>query len=266
MLSAYARTNFLSILGLQTLTIASSPSLGRMIRRLAMHSPLSEGDQKALENLSTKESFFEPSSFVIREGDRPADLFILVSGFCIRHKISKDGYRQIVGVSIPGDIINIHNLLLDESDYNVQMLARSVFLTVSSMDVRSLLESRPAVGAALLSVILIESSIYREWLLNNGRRDSRTRIGHLLCELSVRLDSGIDSGTAYDLPMTQEQLGDAVGITAVHVNRSLKSLARDGLIEQIGRRVVFPDWSRLKDEVGFNARYLHARRPPRGTS
>ncbi|WP_416366544.1 Crp/Fnr family transcriptional regulator [Sphingomonas aurantiaca] len=87
-------------------------------------------------------------------------------------------------------------------------------------------------------------------------------MGHLLCELAVRLEvSGIGSGQAYDLPMTQEQLGDAVGITAVHVNRSLKSLARDGLINQVGRRISFPNWNRLKDAVGFNARYLYVRPP-----
>jgi CRP-like cAMP-binding protein len=105
---------------------------------------------------------------------------------------------------------------------------------------------------------MVEASIYREWLLNNGRRDARARIAHLLCELVVRSDAlGINLGGNYNLPMTQEQIGDAVGLTAVHVNRTLKSLSNDGLITLTGRGISFPDWDRLKDEAGFNSRYLH---------
>lgn len=238
-----------------------------MLDRLLVHSPIPDEDHRSLESLPIDERLFEPGSFIIREGDFPREILILMSGFCIRHKISKDGYRQIVGVNIPGDIINLQNLCLDESDHNVQMLTRSIVAAVLKDKVRILLNSRVAIGAAFLAASLVESSIYREWILNNGRRDSRTRIGHLLCELAVRLEvGGMGSGQAYDLPMTQEQLGDAVGITAVHVNRSLKALARDGLINQVGRRISFPNWNRLKDEVGFNARYLYVRPPSQWSS
>ena len=237
-------------------------ALQHALDRLLIHSPIPDEDRKTLESLPVEERLFEPGSFIIREGDFPRELLILKSGFCIRHKISKDGYRQIVGVNIAGDIVNLHNLCLDESDHNVQMLTRSIVAAVSKDEVLFLLHRRGAIGAAFFAASLVDSSIYREWILNNGRRDSRTRIGHLLCELAVRLEvSGIGSGQAYDLPMTQEQLGDAVGITAVHVNRSLKSLARDGLINQVGRRISFPNWNRLKDAVGFNARYLYVRPP-----
>ena len=245
------------------MTIITPKALHRTLERLLAHSQIPDEDRKNLENLAIDERLFDPGSFIIREGDFPREIFILISGFCIRHKISKDGYRQIVGINIAGDIINLHNLGLDESDHNVQMLTRSVVAAVPKDEMRCLLyNGGGAIGAALLSASLIESSIYREWILNNGRRDSRTRIGHLLCELSVRLElSGMGSGQAYDLPMTQEQLGDALGITAVHVNRSLKFLARDGLIKQVGRRISFPNWNKLKDEMGFNARYLYVRPP-----
>lgn len=130
-------------------------------------------------------------------------------------------------------------------------------------EVLSLANQRFALGSAFIRTSLIEASIYREWILNNGRRDARTRISHLLCELAVRLDvSGIAPGQAYDLPMSHEQLRDTVSMTPVQVNRSLKSLALDGLIEQSGRRIGFPNWNRFKDEAGFNDRYLHDRRRP----
>ncbi len=234
--------------------------LASMADLLSLHSALFDADRIALNNLAKIERSFEPGSFIIREGDHPTELLVLTSGLCIIHKISTDGYRQIVSIKLSEDIININNIYLDISDYNVQSLTRCTVVAVPKNEMRSLATQRVALGTALIRASLIEASIYREWILNNGRRDARTRIGHLLCELAVRLDvSGTASGQAYDLPMSQEQLGDAVSITPVHVNRSLKSLVHDGLIEQSGRRIVFPDWNRLKDEAGFNERYLHGR-------
>ena len=232
-----------------------------MVDRLAVHSTLSDVDRTALNNLANTKRSYEPGSFIIREGDYPSQLLILVSGFCILHKISKDGYRQIVGIKIADEFINLNNFYLEIADHNVQSLTRCTVVAVPANVMRALAKQRVALGTAFIRASLIEASIYREWILNNGRRDARTRIGHLLCELAVRLDvSGAASGQGYDLPMSQEQLGDAVSITPVHVNRSLKSLVHDGLIEQSGRRIGFPDWNRLKDEVGFNERYLHDRR------
>jgi CRP-like cAMP-binding protein len=114
------------------------------------------------------------------------------------------------------------------------------------------------VGHAILVKILVEASIFREWVLNVGRRDSMTRVAHLLCELGVRLDAeGLAENYGYDLPMTQEQLADAVGLTPVHINRTLKALEAEGLIVRSKRSVSFPDWKRLRLVGDFNQRYLH---------
>jgi len=106
--------------------------------------------------------------------------------------------------------------------------------------------------------MLIETSMLREWLLNIGQRDARARIAHFLCELTVRIGGSSESmDRSFELPMTQEQLGDALGLTPVHINRTLKALARDGLIARDGKNIRFPDWSRIRDAAEFNARYLH---------
>jgi CRP-like cAMP-binding protein len=106
--------------------------------------------------------------------------------------------------------------------------------------------------------ILVEASIFREWVLNVGRRDSRARIAHLLCELAVRLnEEGLAKDYGYDLPMTQEQIADAVGLTPVHVNRTLKALEEDGLVIRTKRNISFPEWQRLRSVGDFNQRYLH---------
>jgi CRP-like cAMP-binding protein len=129
---------------------------------------------------------------------------------------------------------------------------------VPRTEIQELAQSRPAIGHAILVKILVEASIFREWVLNVGRRDSRTRMAHLLCELAVRLDAeGLTRDYGYELPMTQEQLADSVGLTPVHVNRTLKALEAEGLITRTKRNIGFPDWHRLRTVGDFNQRYLH---------
>jgi CRP-like cAMP-binding protein len=105
---------------------------------------------------------------------------------------------------------------------------------------------------------LIDASIFREWVVNVGRRNSRARVAHLLCEFSLRMEAaGLASNHHYELPMTQEQLADAVGLTSVHVNRVLKQLGEEGLISRDRRSIVIEDWKRLRETGDFNERYLH---------
>ena len=107
-------------------------------------------------------------------------------------------------------------------------------------------------------MILAEASISSEWMLNIGRRNARTRIAHLFCELAARMDKpDIAPGQTYKLPMTQEQLGDAIGLTAVHINRMIKELKKEGLIVISKNTITIPNWDKLADVADFNSRYLH---------
>ena len=108
---------------------------------------------------------------------------------------------------------------------------------------------------------LVDGSIFREWIANVGRRDARTRMAHLLCEFSLRLKvAGLGTDDQYELPMTQEQLADATGLTSVHVNRTLKALERDGLIQRSNPRFVqIGDWRKLAEAGDFDSNYLHLR-------
>jgi CRP-like cAMP-binding protein len=121
-----------------------------------------------------------------------------------------------------------------------------------------LIDQHPRIGRALWIDTLIDGSIFREWIMNVGRRDARRRIAHLLCEFARRLEvAELGSTEGYQLPMTQEQLADATGLTPVHVNRSLKALEAEGLIVREKRHIKIPDWGRLRDISGFNELYLH---------
>jgi CRP-like cAMP-binding protein len=238
--------------------VTASNPLELLLRKLETHSALSEDDRRAVLELPVTRRTLEAHAYTVREGAKPEGCAILLSGFAYRHKLTSDGARQIVALHIPGEPLDFQHLFLDETDHNVQMLTRGEVAVVPREPLQRLARSRSAVGHAILITILVEGSIYREWVLNVGRRDARARLSHLLCEFAVRLEKqGLAKDYGYELPMTQEQLGDAIGLTPVHVNRTIKSLEADGLIARKGRVISFPDWTRLQDVADFNRRYLH---------
>jgi CRP-like cAMP-binding protein len=215
-------------------------------------------DRRAVLALPHVMRTLEAGSYTVREADPPEQCAVLVTGFAFRQKLTGDGSRQIVALQLPGDALDLQSLFLDVADHSVQMLTRGEVAFVPRSDLQELARVRPAIAHAILVKILVEASIFREWVLNVGRRDSRSRIAHLLCELAVRLNSeGLASDYGYDLPMTQEQLADVVGLTPVHVNRTLKVLEAEGLVMRTKRNISFPDWQRLRNVGDFNQRYLH---------
>jgi CRP-like cAMP-binding protein len=139
------------------------------------------------------------------------------------------------------------------------MLTAGEVALIPAKAVQDVAYSHPAIGRAMLLETLVDGSIFREWIANVGRRDARTRVAHLLCEFAVRLQaSGESKGRNYSLPMTQEQLADATGLTSVHVNRMIQSLRQSGLISTDKRSVTIENWDALAIAGDFNTAYLHA--------
>ena len=247
------------IAGRQLLDQPTPHPLQRLARKLDIHHSLSDDDRAAILNLPYKQRWLEAQSYVMREGDRPDRCAVLVSGYAVRHKLTGDGDRQILSLQIPGDALDFQNMFLAESDHNVQMLTRGQVAEIPRPAIEKLVLTHAAVSRAIFIHTLVEASIFREWVVNVGRRDSRSRIAHLLCEFAYRLTvQDLTPSGYFELPITQEQLADATGLTAVHVNRVLKGLEAEGLIERNRRIVSFPDWRRLRDVGDFNPRYLHA--------
>lgn len=235
--------------------------LSPLIRRLDRNHSLTREDREALLTLPYKLRWLDPAAYTVREGDKPQICGVLISGYAFRQKTTGDGARQIIGLHVPGEALDFQNLFLDVSDHNVQMLTRAQIAEVPITAFQQIALERPNIGRAIQVTTLIEVSIFREWVLNVGRRDSRSRLAHLLCEFALRLEA---QGAArpdhgYELPMTQEQLADATGLTSVHVNRVLKVLESEGLIVRNRRNIGFPDWRRLREVGDFNQRYLHLR-------
>ncbi|RYE95829.1 MAG: Crp/Fnr family transcriptional regulator [Oxalobacteraceae bacterium] len=228
-----------------------------MIDTFARHAPISSEDRTALLELPFALRLVDAGSYLVREGNTPDHCAMLVSGLACRHKISGQGFRQIVSVHVPGDVIDLQQLYLETADHNVQTLNQCMVVRVPREALRQLAADRLGIAQAIVATVLVELAIAREWILNIGRRDARTRIAHFLCELAVRLDMpGLPPGQPFELPMTQEQLGDALGLTAVHINRMFMGLVRDGLITRCKHSITIPSWERLVQAAGFNSRYL----------
>lgn len=237
---------------------AASHPLDLLLRKFETHVAFSEEDRQAVLSLPYTLRTLEPSAYTVREGEKPTDCAVLLSGFAYRHKVTYNGTRQIISVHIPGEPLDFQHLFLDEADHNVQMLTRGTVAAIPREALQALTRSRPAVSHAILITILVEASIFREWIVNVGRRDARSRLAHLLCEFAIRLDAqGLAKDYGYNLPMTQEQLADATGMTPVHVNRTIRALEAEGLVARTGRDIAFPDWKRLQGVGEFNSRYLH---------
>ena len=239
--------------------MASKPDvLHLMLRKFESRTPLDAADRAALLALPHRLQRIEPAVYIVREGDRPQRSCVILSGFAVRHKVTADGGRQIVSVHIPGDFIDLDGSLLNISDHNVQALTRCEVAFIPREALRELIVQHPRIGMAMWVDTLIDGSIYREWVANVGRRDARSRIAHLLCEFVRRLEAaGLVEEYRYELPMTQEQIADATGLTPVHVNRTLQAMARDGLIERHKRHVGIPNWEGLRRVAGFSETYLH---------
>ena len=230
----------------------------QVISKLASRAPLDARARTAIAALPWKERRLPASAYMVREGQVPQRCIFLLEGYAFRQKLTSNGEREIVALLVPGDFIDLQNLYLDQSDHDLVTLGAVRVAEVGMIDLRALVETSPMVGAALWIDALVESSIYREWLLNIGRRPARIRLAHLLCEFHARLRAIDRAGDMeYELPMTQEQLGDAMGLTPVHVNRVLKLLEQDGLIGRYKRQIKVTDWERLRTAADFNDRYLH---------
>ncbi len=238
--------------------VSPSDVLRPMLRKLESRAPLGDADRAALLALPHRRQSLEPTAYIVREGERPQRSCVILTGFAVRHKVTVEGARQIVSVHIPGDFVDLEASLLNVADHNVQALTRCEVVFFPRDAVRDLIIGHPRIGMAMWVDTLIDGSIFREWAVNLGRRDARARIAHLLCEIARRLEvAGLAEDYRYELPMTQEQLADATGLTSVHVNRVLQALAREGLIERNKRFVGIPDWERLRQAAGFTEIYLH---------
>lgn len=218
-------------------------------------------DIDALEVSCTSTFEVAADTLVLREGDTPTDMLVILSGWASRQKILADGGRQIVSFLLPGDVLDICRLALNAMDHDVGALTPIRLARVPRERMEGLLDTRPSLTRAFLQAQLVDEAVMRAWLTNMGRRDAFARLGNLLCELWLRAgNAGLLSGSHVALPLTQVEIADAIGLTPVHVNRVLKRLRDEDLVRLRTSSLEIPDVERLARAVDFDPAYLQIRK------
>lgn len=235
-------------------------SQSSLIQKLQCFTTLDDRQCRQLESLAGNVEQVDAKRDIVSEGDKPEHVYLMLQGWAARYKMLPDGSRQIVAFLLPGDLCDIHLTMLRHLDHGILALSPCKVALIDGGALTELAHSDRKIGAALAWLSLVDKSILRNWIVNNGRRDAHTRISHLLCELHARMSMvGLVQASHLDLPLTQEDLADATGLTGVHTNRVLQRLRFEGLIELRHRVLTLPNPEALRQAAGFDPIYLHLR-------
>jgi CRP-like cAMP-binding protein len=233
----------------------------RLIRKLESIADLTPEERRAILDLPMRVETLRADQDIVRDGDRPSRCCLVLDGFACRYKMTPDGKRQIMSFHIAGDIPDLQSLHLRVMDHSLGTITPSTVGFINHEDVRGLCHRQPRIGDILWRDTLIDAAIFRQWMIGMGRKQAYERIAHLLCELFVKLKAmGLTDGYTFPLPLTQAELGDALGLSTVHVNRVLQELRGDGLILSKGASMTIQDWEGLKKAGEFDPTYLHQER------
>jgi CRP-like cAMP-binding protein len=231
-----------------------------LIQKLETFGALSEQEKEFLKRAPSSVREYRGHEEIVREGDCPGKSCLVVEGMAFRFKILPDGKRQILSFHIPGDFCDLHSFLLHRMDHGIAVASRCKIAMVPHSTFQEITETYPRLARALMWDVAIDGAVFREWMIGMGRRSAYQQVAHLLCELLVRLRAvGLAENNIYELLPSQSNLGDALGLSTVHVNRVLRQLRVEGLIISDGKMVTIPDFGKLKHAAGFDPAYLHVR-------
>lgn len=229
-----------------------------LIRKLESFQELTNEDRGALNALVPRFKHVGPRTDLIKEGDPPEDIHLILDGYACRYKILPDGQRQIMAYLVPGDFCDLNVFILDQMDHNIGTVSACQVVDIPRQSIEVVMANRPRITQALWWCALVDEAILREWLVNIGGRPANQRISHLLCELLLRLEAvGGVQNNSYAFPFTQADIADTMGLSNVHVNRTIQELKALGLITLKRRLLTILDVERLKAYCGFNPNYLH---------
>lgn len=229
----------------------------RLIRQLESTSELSTNDRAAIMALPLRIRTITEKRDIIREGTQPTESCLILDGIACRYKMLSNGRRQILSFHFPGDMPDLHSLHLKIMDHSLLAVTPVRAAFIPHDVVRAIKRAHPGVGNALDRYSMIDAAIYREWICNVGRRTALERVAHLICECYARMRAvGIATLSNFELPLTQTEIGDASGLSNVHVNRTMKELRRLGLIETNAKIHGILNWEKLQEAGDFDPAYL----------
>jgi CRP-like cAMP-binding protein len=233
-------------------------------RKLSRDAPLSAADLKVVDELQSPPAPVRRNREIVSEGRRYEELFVLQEGFAVRYRILRDGRRQILDIVLPGDVIGFPGCFFERALYSISALSDTTVSRVSFAQMMEMFDRHPRIAAAIFWSFAREAAMFAEHLIDVGRRSALERVAHFLLELLTRLQFvGLADERSYRLPLTQELIGDALGLSVPHVNRTLRQLRDDDLVSIEDHRVVLKNIEALTVLADFEPTYLsHFSFPP----
>ena len=232
----------------------------RFIDKLQGFGPLGLDAVAALTAATARPRKFAAKHDLIREGDRPGPVFVILDGWTARYKVLPSGTRQVLAYMMPGDCCDLHIALLAEMDHSIQTITPSVVAMIGRTEMDALFEEHRSIARAMYMAQLVDEGIMRAWITSMGRRASIERVAHLMCELYLRARNiGLAEDETFGLPLSQLLLADSLGMTPVHLNRVLKELRLIGAMTLARGSLRISDPVKLIQIAGFDENYLHRR-------
>jgi CRP-like cAMP-binding protein len=234
------------------------------LKKLRARDRVSPEEEEAIRGLVSEVIDVQADKTVVREGEELQNSLLLLSGWLARAKDLPGGERQLAELHVAGDFADLHGFTLKRLDHDVISITRCKLALVPHERLKDITEKLPHLTRLFWLMTNIDASIQREWTLSLGRRSAIARMAQLFCELNTRLGVvGLSPNDSYDLPLTQVELGECLGLTSVHVNRTLQELRRRGLVEMQGGRLAIISLDELKSVAEFDAGYLYLESRPR---
>ena len=243
----------------EAFVLAMDRSIGELfVRHLSLFGTLSEADRHALLNIKGRIGVLEKGQDILRVGDKPTHVVAVLSGMLQRYTLDAEGERQIHSFYLGGDVPSLEGLHIDVMDNALGAVTTSRVALVTHVDMFALLHAHPNLAALCWRETLVQAAVFREWLARNSKKLAHAQTAHLFCEMITRAKAnGLSDGKSMSLPVTQKDLADALGMSVVHVNRTLQTLRSTGEVELKNGILTIGDFGTVADLAGFDPAYLH---------
>ena len=229
----------------------------KLLLNLRSHDDVTVAEESALREVITRTAFFQTGDDIVVQGSRPRHSTLLLDGISARYKILEDGSRQITALHVPGDFVDLHAFALKTMDHGIVAMSPCKVAFAEHSDLRTITETQPHLTRLLWLDTIVDGAIHREWIVAMGRRSKKSHLAHLICELYLRLQVvGLVDGWSFWLPLSQGEIADVLGLSLVHLNKTLQLLRKDEVIRWESKTVEILSWERLALLAEFDATYL----------
>ncbi|RPF72531.1 Crp/Fnr family transcriptional regulator [Aurantiacibacter spongiae] len=238
--------------------VAPTGSVDKFVKAVRKRFAFSDAEERMLLERMSGTTRFSAGDVLVSEGSPVTFSSLLSDGFVCREKMTDSGHRQIAEVTVPGDFIDLHSYPLGRLDHSITALTDCRTVRLYHEDIDAIIQERPRLARILWFATMVDASIHREWIVNLGSRKGAKRMAHFFCEMYYRLEvvDMVRDGTFF-LPLTQGQLGEALGFTPVHTNRLLQELRAANLLEYRSHSATVADIGELASFAGFDPDYLY---------